>query len=94
MIYDISFLWIWLLLALVLGGVVGWRNESSDPPGPWFLGWFRIALIVLIVAFLAAILHILPGRAGFWLETAVLFFVAYLIGCLAGGALQRWRVSA
>ncbi len=94
MFYDIAFLWIWLLLTLIVGGAVGWRSEAPEPQGPWFHGWFQIALIVLIVALLASILHILPGRLGFWIETAVLFFVAYLLGCLAGGAFKRLRALA
>ena len=93
MIYDISFLWIWLLLSIVLGGAIGWRTESADPPAPLFRGWLRIALIVFVVALVAAIVHVLGGRAAFWLESAVLFFPAYLIGCLAGGALKRLRVA-
>ena len=94
MLYDISFLWIWLILALLLGGAVGWRTEAPGAHGPWFVGWFQWALIALAVGFLVAIFPILPGRLGFWLETAVLIFIAYLIGCVAGGALQRLRSAA
>jgi hypothetical protein len=94
MFYDASFLWIWLALALLLGVAIGWRTEASGPQEPWFTGWFRYALIALVVGIVLALLHLIPGRAGFWLETAVAFFVAYLIGCLAGGALQRLRAAA
>ena len=94
MLYDISFLWIWLILALLLGGAVGWRTEAPGAQGPWFVGWFQWAVIALVVALIVSIFPILPGGLGFWLETAVLFFLAYLIGCLAGGALQRFRNAA
>ena len=93
MIYDVSFLWLWLALAVLLGGFVGWRNEVEGPQAPWFNGWVRYALIALIVGVIVALFGLLPGRAGFWLETAVLFFVAYLIGGLAGGALKRLRAA-
>ncbi|HXT08937.1 MAG TPA: hypothetical protein VN715_18620 [Roseiarcus sp.] len=93
MFYDVSFLWLWLALAVLLGGFVGWRNEVEGPQAPWFNGWVRYALIALIVGVIVALFGLLPGRAGFWLETAVLFFVAYLIGGLAGGALKRLRAA-
>jgi hypothetical protein len=91
MFYDVSFLWIWLALAALVGGVVGWRNEAPGPQQPWFEGWFKYALIALGVGFVVAIIGILGGRIAFWLETAVLFFAVYLIGCLIGGAARRTR---
>ena len=93
MFYDVSSLWIWLALALLLGGYVGWRNEAPEPQGPWFVGWFRYAAIALIVCVVIALLGLFPGRAGLWVETAVLFFVAYLLGGLAGGALKRFTAA-
>ncbi|WP_174247522.1 hypothetical protein [Methylocapsa sp. S129] len=85
MIYDFSFLWIWLLLALIVGLVVGWITNARGPQGRWFFGWFRLALIVFVIGLLVAWLHWLPGRLGFWLETALFFFAAYIVGCLIGG---------
>lgn len=93
MFYDESFLWLWLALSVLLGGYIGWRNEAPEPQAPWFNGWFRNALIALIVAAILALFGLLPGRAALWLETAVIFFVAYLIGGLAGGALKRLRAA-
>ncbi len=93
MFYDVAYLWIWLLLSLLLGGAVGWRTEAAGPQEDWFVGWFRVAIIALGVAVVASVLHLLPGRAAFWLESAALFFIAYLIGCLLGGALQRARAA-
>jgi uncharacterized membrane protein len=93
MFYEVSFLWLWLVLALIVGGVVGWRNESDGPQQPWFEGWFRVALILLGVGFVLSILGLVSGRFGFWVETAVLFFAAYLIGCFAGGAARRTGVA-
>ena len=94
MIYDISYLWIWLVLAALVGGAVGWRHEVKGPQGPWFTGWFKWALIALIVGFLASIVHLFSGGFAFWVETAVLFFVVYLLGGLAGGAVKRTQTPA
>jgi hypothetical protein len=93
MFYDETYLWFWLILALLLGGYVGWRNEVEGPQAPWFNGWFRYALIALIVAVIISLFGLFPGRAGLWLETAALFFIAYLVGALAGGALKRLRAA-
>jgi predicted flap endonuclease-1-like 5' DNA nuclease len=89
MLYDISFLWIWLLLAFLLGGGVGWWTEVSGAQAPWFFGWFRSAVIAWLVGLVLAWLHWLPGRLGFWLESALLFFAFYVMGCLIGGLLRN-----
>ncbi len=89
MIYDLSFVWIWLALAAAVGGFVGWRNEAPGPQDAWFEGWFRYSLIALAVGFVISLIGLLGGRQAFWVETAVLFYAAYLVGCLAGGAARR-----
>ncbi len=94
MIFDISFLWIWLALAVLVGGVVGWRSFDPGPQEPWAQGWPRTALIVWAVAFVAVIIHLLGGRLAFWLESAVLFSAAYVAGALLGGWLRGQRVAA
>ena len=94
MIYDLSFLWVWLALALAVGGAVGWRTEGPEPQGPLLVGGFRIAAIALAVAFVVALLDLIPGRLGFWLESLVLFLIAYLAGCFAGGAAHRAREAS
>jgi len=88
MFYDICTLAIWEALALALGLIVGWVTFSSAEPGRWFAGWLRIALIVFVVGLFLAIIKVIPGRAGFWLEAALLLFAAYLIGCWFGGGLR------
>ncbi len=93
MSYDLSFLSLWLVLAALLGGGVGWVTETPGPQAPWFHGWFKGALIALGVGFVAAAIHLFSGRFAFWVETAVLFFAAYLVGALIGGAARRQRLA-
>ena len=93
MFYDLSFIWIWLVLTLILGGAIGWRGEVPGEQSPLFEGMFRNIVIGIVVLFVAVLLHLLPGRLGFWLETAVLFAIFYIAGCFAGGALQRMAAA-
>jgi predicted flap endonuclease-1-like 5' DNA nuclease len=88
MAYDFSFLWVWLILALIIGGVTGWMTYAKGPQERWLVGWPVFALIVFVVGLVVAWLHWLPGRAGFWLETALFFFASYVVGCLVGGWLK------
>ena len=70
---------------MILGGIFGWIADRRPSGEGMFAGWRRWAVLAWGVGFLVALLHWLPGRAGFWLETALLFFAAYAIGCLIGG---------
>jgi len=94
MTYDISFLLIWLFLAAVLGAVFAWRTYEPGPQTPVFEGWVRRAAIAWLVALAIVVLHLLSGRLAFWLETAVLFCVAYVVGALIGGAARGLRAEA
>jgi len=89
MLYELSFLWIWLALTLGLGAIVGWATEAGGAQGPWFHGWFRWALIAFCVGVVVAWFRWLPGSLGFSLETALTFFGFYVIGCLLGGLLRN-----
>jgi len=86
--YDFSFLWPWLALALLLGAIVGWTTWKHAVESRFFSGWLRWASIAWLVGVVVALLHWIPGRAGFWLETALFFFAAYVLGCLVGGWLK------
>jgi hypothetical protein len=93
MTYDISFLWIWLALAVLVGAAVGWRTNDPGPQGVWAQGWPRTALTVWAVAVVAVVIHLLAGRLAFWLESATLFSAAYVAGALLGGWLRGRRVE-
>jgi len=89
MLYDIAILWIWLGLSALVGVYFGWTRETDAPTDIWTPGWFRWAALAFVVGVVIAWFHFLPGRLGFWLETALLLYAAYFIGGLAGGFLRR-----
>jgi hypothetical protein len=93
MFYDLPYLWPWLILTLLLGAAFGWRTEAPGPQAPMFEGWFRWALIALAIAFVLSVFGALPGRFGFWVETAVFFFAAYVVGGFAGGFARQMRAG-
>jgi Ca2+/Na+ antiporter len=94
MTYDISHLFVWLVLSGVIGAVVAWRTYDPGPQAPVFEGWVRRAAIAWVVAVVIVVLHLLSGRLAFWLESAVLFCAAYVVGALIGGAARGLRVEA
>ena len=94
MTYDISYLFLWLVLAALVGAAVAWRTHDPGPQGPMLEGRARVAAIVWALAVVAVLLHLFSGRLAFWLESAVLFFAAYVVGALIGGAARALRIEA
>ncbi|WP_248805320.1 hypothetical protein [Pseudomonas sp. MWU13-2100] len=81
MSYLLEQYWGWMLVAGILGLLVGWLASQTARHVHWVAGWLHAALWVFAVGVLVALLKLLPGRAGLWLEIALLLFVAYLVGC-------------
>ncbi len=77
----------WSIAALALGLVVGFVTCEPGRAGS-LRGWPKPALVLYGVGLAAAVLQVLPGRYGFWLETALLLGAAYVLGCLLGCLLQ------
>jgi hypothetical protein len=91
MAFLITFHWGWLLGALAIGFGMGWVAVVHRAPGvPRLWVWLLSALAVALV--LAALTHVIPGRAGYWLELLLLLFVPYLAGCAVGSWLRAWVV--
>lgn len=87
MAYLITFHWGWLLGSLLIGLAMGWiavvhRGPSVSRPLMAALSALAAALVA------AALLHVVPGRAGYWLELLLLMFVPYLVGCAIGSWLR------
>ena len=88
MMYDLATFFIWILLALVIGGFVGWRTWSNAKRPDWLRSWLLPATLAFAIGVLVAALSLLPGRAGLWLEIALMMVGAYVFGCLIGGQLK------
>ena len=97
MVYDIAHFWVALLIAVVLGICVGWFTRSDEPRhGPVLrlgAGWIFWSAVVFLVGLVLALVHAIPDRPGLWLETALLIFAAYMIGCPLPGLLPRASAS-
>lgn len=81
----------WMAGAAVLGLVVGAfaarsRREKSLERAD---GWFWVYLVLLAAGIVVAGTRVVLGEAGLWVDTLVIFFGLYLLGCLVGGALAR-----
>jgi predicted flap endonuclease-1-like 5' DNA nuclease len=91
MIYLSQTLFGWWLAAFALGVAASLLAPSH---GDGARGGLAPALILLALGAAAAWSNILPGRAGLWLETAILALVAYGIGCVCGFAIGAPYVAA
>jgi predicted flap endonuclease-1-like 5' DNA nuclease len=85
--YLIQQYWFWLLAALVLGLIIGWLTFAPRATS-WWRGWVPVATLVFVVGLLLAIVKMVPGVAGLWLDTALLFFATYIAGCFLGSWLR------
>lgn len=79
--YLISQYWFWLLLALVLGLIVGWMTCSREPR-QW--GFLPLALIAAAALFLLSFFRIINGAPALWIESGLLMLASYLAGCCLG----------
>ncbi|MGJ4898851.1 MULTISPECIES: cell envelope biogenesis protein TolA [unclassified Bradyrhizobium] len=90
MMYDLATFPFWIILAVGIGGFVGWRTWSDEPRPDWLRSWLLPATLALVIGILMALLTVLPGRAGLWLEVGLLMVGAYVLGCLIGGQLREY----
>jgi hypothetical protein len=88
-------LWPSLALAGLLGIVFGWISRSAGPMNRAGRIAAILAAICLVVAGAVALLGLVPERAGFWLDSAVLHALAYVAGlCLGWGACRLARQTS
>jgi predicted flap endonuclease-1-like 5' DNA nuclease len=89
MAYLLSTFWFWLLLALVLGLVVGAITARREGE----INWLRLMpwLAVLALGGLVSIIRLLPGRIGYAFDLAMLMLGAYVVGCSAACLWRRAR---
>ncbi|TGE00134.1 hypothetical protein [Methylobacterium nonmethylotrophicum] len=93
MLLLVSVAWPGLLAAFLIGAGTG---RWAGPPAGRLpsLAAALVALLVLVagaasLAGLAPGPLAVPGREGFWVETAALMLAGYLAGCILGAALPR-----
>lgn len=91
--YLLNAYWIPLLLAGLLGVIVGWISCNNEPnrglsTSGWFNGWMPWAVAGAALAALAAMQTLLQGKQGLLLDTALMLFGAYMVGCCVGCMLK------
>jgi hypothetical protein len=87
MIFLATFLWGWLLAALLLGFAMGWIAVVHRGHGvSKHLASWLAALVATLLA--AALARVVPGRFGYWLDLGLMLFAVYLIGCGIGSWLR------
>jgi outer membrane protein OmpA-like peptidoglycan-associated protein len=88
MTYIISHFWLWLLPIFIAGiatAILTRQAEAKGKVAPWLI-WCGLAFAA---GALTALLNVLLGRAGVWLETALASFMAYMLGAGAGALLRK-----
>jgi len=92
MLYLAMFNWLWLLASVLIGLAMGWiavvhRGQGFSNVTMRKIGIFVVALII------ASVLHLAPGRAGYWLDLGLTMFAVYIAGCAVGSWLRNLVVS-
>ena len=88
MVFDLVSYSGWLIAALGIGLVVGWRTYLNAPRRNWRDGWIVWGALAFVIGVIVATLKLLPGRYGLWLEVALLMTAFYIVGCFLGGGLK------
>ena len=92
MAYLSTFYWGWLLGSVLLGFAQGWISVVQHGDG--IPRRFRWALAVVVAALVAAaLMQIVPGRFGYWLDLGLIMLALYLCGCTVGTCLRAWVVG-
>ena len=88
MTYIIAHFWLWLLPIFIAGTATAILTRQAEAKGkvaPWLI-WCGLAFAA---GALTALLNVLLGRAGVWLETALASFAVYMLGAGAGAILRK-----
>ncbi|GJE16769.1 hypothetical protein [Methylobacterium marchantiae] len=94
MLLLLTVLWPALLASLALGAAIGWHLGPPRSRTARFSA-IGLALGALVLAGIA-LAGFVPGRAGFWVESAALNLAAYCAGAVSGafaGPMRRSRIS-
>ncbi len=83
MTYIVSHFWFWLLATFIVGIATATLTRQAEEPGkvsPWLV-WCGLAFAL---GFLMALLKVMLGRAGVWLESGLAVFAVFILGAGAG----------
>jgi predicted flap endonuclease-1-like 5' DNA nuclease len=83
--YLITQYWFWLLLAFIIGLIIGWMTWGGTRRG-W--GWLPLGALVAAVLFLLSWFRIINGLPALWIESGILLFTSYIAGCWLGGVFK------
>ena len=91
--YFVTFHWMWLAGAALIGLAMGWISIVQRGTGLSKRA-MQIAAAVLVIAIALSAAHVLPGRFGYWLDLGLVLLAAYFVGCAIGSWLRErviWR---
>ena len=95
MSYFVTFHWMWLASAAVIGLGMGWIAIVQRGTGLSKRA-MQIAAAVLVAAIVVSAARLLPGRFGYWLDLGLAMLAAYFVGCAIGSWLRErviWRAA-
>jgi hypothetical protein len=96
MSYFVTYHWIWLVGAAVIGLAMGWIAIVQRGTG-LSKRTMQIAAAVLVLLIALSATHLLPGRFGYWLDLGLAMLAVYFVGCAVGSWLRErvvWRAAA
>ncbi|MEQ1614936.1 MAG: hypothetical protein ABL904_19480, partial [Hyphomicrobiaceae bacterium] len=89
MAFVIDRFWLPLLMAAIIGFMVGWATCGRGEKRSWLSSWLPIGILLAVAGVIATVQVMLPGRYGLWLETALMMFASYLGGCCIACMINR-----
>ena len=93
MSYFVTYHWMWLAGAAVIGLGMGWIAMVQRGTGLSMLK-MQIAAAILALALALSASRALPGRFGYWLDLGLAMLAVYFVGCALGSWLRErviWR---
>jgi hypothetical protein len=93
MSYFVTYHWMWLAGAAVIGLGMGWIAIVQRGTGLSMLT-MQIVAAVLVLAIVLSASHAVPGRFGYWLDLGLAMLALYFVGCAIGSWLRErviWR---
>jgi hypothetical protein len=89
--FLLGLFWPWLVLVLACSALVGWMTAGTANGRPGSRAWLVMVVLAFVVGLVVAFMQWLPGRAGLWLETGLMFVASFALGCGLGALLRPQR---